>query len=110
MPSIYAASQQTHAYLSSASSTPQAPQTPTALSLEATLLLCPSATVECLKRGPPAARVIMAETAKDQGPTPVSTAAASSQEKPAVLIVGGLGASTESRPDRCPSPLGDGGC
>lgn len=46
----------------------------------------------------------MAETAKDQGPTPVSTAAASSQEKPAVLIVGGLGASTESRPDRCPSP------
>ncbi|MCJ1265462.1 hypothetical protein MMC22_005340 [Lobaria immixta] len=33
----------------------------------------------------------MAEAAKDQGPTPVSTTATSSQEKPAVLIVGGLG-------------------
>lgn len=41
----------------------------------------------------------MAEAAKDQGPTPVSITATSSQEKPAVLIVGGLGTSKESRPD-----------
>ena len=52
---------------------------------------------------------VMAETANEHGaPTPTSTAATLSNEKPAVLIIGGLG--TASRLNGIVESHGESGC